>query len=502
MNEASEKNTTLKAGPLYNNKSGWSKFVGWVFRNMLWFAIFLISIVAILMAFFGTWHRHSGVSDIPSILSKYEGYISSNGKDIKYDFINDARVLDIDSTPEEDRITISEYYNVLRKRQEAEAVKVDDLIAAELAKVEPVPATLARLRAQRESINVTLDSYDRQLDVIASGAIDGFSLNTWTTLYSKYEFYGEYDFTNVSKFVMISTSDPMAWFSAVMYALMAFLTKVLGRQIGQRKGFTENWTVTLYHSNLASLVSPLSTKAELLCIGLNREELKAKRIEFLDRVSLKYTDVFDDRGMFLAKINFVEIPIVAIKKPSGKIIYKLDKDLIRIRKKQIKMIKFLKNFKIKELHIANLMSANTNASDRFDLGTPLNVHNTKKNVISVITSMVTVMPLISAIWIFADNPNKKTQLLVTAGAIAINFVMMLFNIGSEQDYISTVHIPMINKRNDFLLELSVALNLATEREIHWYNISDSEKLRGKTLEELKELGMTKLIKDIQAGKIS
>ena len=184
----------------------------------------------------------------------------------------------------------------------------------------------------------------------------------------------------------------------------------------------------MLHSNLASKISPRSSDAEKICIELNADELRAKRKEILQYVGLKYEEVFNEDGGFVSSPNFIKVETTAYKNNKGVVKYRVNKYQSRLFKKQMKAVEKLKAFRIKEVHVHNLLEAKDSKDQRYDFGVSLVLRNRKSIISKVLTSMVTIAPLITATWMFTENKNP-TMLIVAASGILFNFVMMLFNMG-------------------------------------------------------------------------
>lgn len=451
-----------------NRKSWLTRTMMWSINNLGWFIIAIMALVILIGSQLGTWHLGEG--NIHSLTNSYDEFgIVFNTKNV----IEDADSLSI---------TIGEYYKNL-----IENISID--LKNEELKLEGDITLLERslINENINSLTQQLDNYIKERNLIAIGVIKGINLNSPYT--EKYTWVNEYDLTEPSRLITLATKDTLAWIFALLLGVMSFLTKREGQKIGQKIGLKDFWTVTMLHSNLASKIAPNMSAAEEICLILNANELKAKRLEILRKVSLEYEDVFKENGTFVNNPNFVKVTINAIPKLNGKIKYKEDKYQKTLFIRQKKAVKKLLKLKIKEVHITSLMEAKNARSERYDFGDSLARKNRKNTLSHAITSLFTMMPLVTATWIFTKQ-DDPTMLILSISGIIFNFVMMLVYIGTNIVYIADEYIPNINKRNDVLLEIGTNLGILTNRELHWYDLPDDEKRKGITFDDVNEIEST------------
>src|SRR5690554_368110 len=248
-----------------NRKSWLTRTMMWSINNLGWFIIAIMALVILIGSQLGTWHLGEG--NIHSLTNSYDEFgIVFNTKNV----IEDTNSLSI---------TIGEYYKNL-----IENISID--LKNEELKLEGDITLLERslINENINSLTQQLDNYIKERNLIAIGVIKGINLNSPYT--EKYTWVNEYDLTEPGRLITLATKDTLAWIFALLLGVMSFLTKREGQKIGQKIGLRDFWTVTMLHSNLASKIAPNMSAAEEICLILNANELKAKRLEILRKVSL------------------------------------------------------------------------------------------------------------------------------------------------------------------------------------------------------------------------
>jgi hypothetical protein len=435
---------------MYNFNKGWNKFVVGIINNVGWILVIVLAILTLLFAQLGTWHPESGT--LSDLYNSHEEYGNIHGVVVD----NDAGETQSIRAYYSNRIdSLKDEIILLRTDAElylSEGGTVDDGAYVDLAN-EITAAENERAR------------YNNERNLIGKGTLKGIGSDTQINTIGNYNirWVGEYTY---DKILYLAVTDFYSWMMALLIAFSAVVIKVQGNRTGKNSGLKMSWKVTLRHATLSEKIAPKSKDAEEICQQMNEDELLLKREDKLRYVALKYEDVFTKDGTFQNNPNFVEVETTSYKTLGGKTKFKTNKYQKTLHKKQVKMVEFLKKYRIKEVHTYILLESKAEAKERFDFGQSLKTRERKTLVTNIITSLVTVLPMFGAVSLFVLT-NNTSNLILGALGMLFNLVALLFNMFGAYDYILNQWTPGVLKKCDTLLVIGNELGITDDQDNNW-----------------------------------
>lgn len=431
---------------MYTVNKGWGKIVTGVINNMGWIIVIALSTLTLLFTQLDTRHKMDG--DLASLYMSYEEY----GKI--------SRVKPVDVVIEEDKATTIElYYDGIKDYQYNILRESQDLLDLEKQKESPSIVTIRELEGKIDNSELQISNVDKILELIINGKFEGISLDTMINKTNqRFTWTAEYRFNKV---IGVATTDVYSWLLAFMLAFSAIIIKIQGNKSGKNSGFKFVWRTTARHARLAEKIAPKAKEAEDLCISMNKDELRIQRENRLRYVAMDYYDVFTEEGTFLKQPKFIEVETDQVIDLKGNVKIVENKYQKKVLKKQLKMVEFLKRYRIKEVHTYVLLESKAEAKEKYDFGESLRSRDRKTTFKNIITSLVTVLPLFTAASVFVVT-NDTSNLLVGALGTLFNFVSLLANMFGSYDYILNQWSPSLLKKCDTLLVIANQLGIADE----------------------------------------
>ena len=138
----------------------------------------------------------------------------------------------------------------------------------------------------------------------------------------------------------------------------------------------------------------------------------------------------------------------------------------KLLKKQKKVVRKLEKYTVKEVHTYILWESKAEAKERFDFGESLRKRDRKTTLINVATSLITALPMFTAVSIFVITKDS-TNLLIGGLGIVLNIVSLLFSVFSSYDYIINTWLPGVTKKCDTLLSIAIELGVADDIDKNW-----------------------------------